>query len=126
MAVTQKPHRERRAFGRLVTRQHGWICIPGRPRQSCLVSDISVAGALLELPREMYLPFNFVLVIDAAGFSSPCEIRHHRGIRVGVQFIEAMARPEAGGKPASADDVTNWRGASSGSPVRAALRNPRN
>lgn len=120
MAV-DKPSKERRAFGRILTRQHAWVCSPGRPRIACVVTDISVGGARLEFSEERWLPYGFLLVIEPSNFSSWCEIRHQRGTIVGVEFMTApdvKVRSES----LSAEDVERWRGAPTGSPVRALLR----
>ena len=94
MAKISQPH-ERRQFGRRGVCLHGWICVEGRPRLSCQVRDLSVAGARLELDVPAWLPFNFRLVIDASRFAADCEIRHQRDNGVGVELRDAADRSRA-------------------------------
>jgi hypothetical protein len=103
---------DRREFGRRVTCLRAHILVPGRPRLACIVRDISVGGALLELDIPSWLPFSFDLVIEASRFQTACEIRHQRANAVGVRFITATAVTSPGqGRPAlSADELTTWMG----------------
>lgn len=112
---------ERRTFGRVATRRHGWIVVPGRPRIACLVSDLSVNGAQLELPEATWVPLWFTLVIDTANFSSHCEVRHQRESRIGVRFVAGPQQADRRGGLVS-DDVASWRGVgATGSQVRDRL-----
>ncbi len=81
---------EKRQFGRRKTSLYAWISVPGRPRLSCTVLDVSVGGALIGLEKPSWLPYNFVLTIEASGFRSWCEVRHHRSDAVGVRFLSAV------------------------------------
>lgn len=105
---------ERRQFGRRQTYLHGWISVPGRPKLSCIVRDISVAGAKLELQAPSWLPFTFQLTIDASRFATMCEIRHQGPASIGVRFIEAVAQSDADNyrtsDKRSLDDKQSWMG----------------
>ena len=108
MAKISQQH-ERRQFGRRGVCLHGWICVEGRPRLSCQVRDLSVAGARLELDVPAWLPFNFRLVIDASRFAADCEIRHQRDNGVGVSFVTRHTALE----PVhnwTIDDLAPWKG----------------
>lgn len=81
---------ERRQFGRRKTSLHAWISVPGRPKLSCTVVDLSVGGALLQLQKPSWLPYNFMLTIEATRFVTSCEVRHSRSDSVGVRFLSAV------------------------------------
>ncbi len=85
-----KPH-ERRQFGRLTTSYHGWIRVPGRPPVSCVVRDLSVTGAGVELVEDCHLPSHFTLTVDCVSFSGACSVRHRDGKRLGVEFMGQRA-----------------------------------
>ena len=103
---------EKRQFGRRTTSLHAWIIVPGRPKLPCIVRNISVGGALLELDLPSWLPYNFRLLIDTSNFASDCEIRHHGPRSVGVRFIEAAGLREQSGDPGarSSADADQWMG----------------
>ena len=48
---------ERRQFGRRQTYLRAWISVPGRPKLPCIVQNLSVGGALLEIKAPTWLPF---------------------------------------------------------------------
>lgn len=81
---------ERRQFGRRQTSLHAWISVPGRPKLPCIVADLSLGGALIKLEKPSWLPYNFVLTIEATRFVSWCEVRHQRPDAVGVRFLSAV------------------------------------
>jgi hypothetical protein len=81
---------EQRQFGRRQTYMHAWISVQGRPRLPCIVRNISLGGALLELDRPSWLPFNFQLTIDSVKHVTWCEVRHHSANQVGVRFLSAV------------------------------------
>ncbi|MCB1514568.1 MAG: PilZ domain-containing protein [Hyphomicrobiaceae bacterium] len=82
--------RERRQFSRKVTCLHASIRVPGRPPLVCLVRDLSVQGAYLELPVPNWLPETFQLRIDVARFAADCELRHARANGCGVLFADEL------------------------------------
>jgi hypothetical protein len=90
---TGKPD-ERRQFGRLPVRYHGWIQVSGAPRIGCIVHNLSIGGALLELQEGHPAPGVFTLTIGAINFTAACETRHVESNSIGVEFL-------APGKPAS-------------------------
>jgi hypothetical protein len=100
---------DRRQFGRRSVCLHGWICVEGRPRIPCLVSDLSIVGARLDLDVPAWLPFRFRLVIDASRFAADCEIRHQRSGHLGVAFVtrETALMPKHN---VTVDDVEPWKG----------------
>ena len=77
---------ERRQFGRRWTQVHGWICVEGRPRQSCTVQNFSETGALLEPTTPGKLPKHFILDIDAIKVRMGCEVMREVGAGLGVKF----------------------------------------
>jgi hypothetical protein len=81
---------EQRQFGRRKTTLHAWISVPGRPRLNCTVLDISIGGALIGLEKPSWLPYNFLVTIEATKFQSWCEVRHQRADAVGVRFLSAI------------------------------------
>ncbi len=99
-------HHDRRQFGRRQSFLHGWIKLPGRPAVTCTLRNISIGGALLVFDQPQGLPYGFLLTIEGTGQVFGCEIRHHYGDRVGVQFVDAATIQEggaldSGGKPPS-------------------------
>ncbi len=95
---------ERRQFGRRTTVWHAWIVTSGPRRTACVVRNLSVTGALLELEVPAWLPPIFTLAIEDRDISIACEVRHRGQHGVGVSFSD----PEAGrrlsllaGKPAT-------------------------
>ncbi|MGD9783384.1 MAG: PilZ domain-containing protein [Hyphomicrobiaceae bacterium] len=82
---------ERRQFGRRRTALHAWIKVAGRPPLACVVRDLSVNGALLEMEAPHWLPYRFELDIETSGFRTDCEIRHQSPYGVGVMFVERSA-----------------------------------
>jgi hypothetical protein len=82
---------ERRQFGRRQTCLHGMIVARGRPREPCVMRNISSGGALLEVGRPFLLPHRFRLHIEVNGLDVECEIAHRDENVVGVRFIGAPA-----------------------------------
>jgi hypothetical protein len=105
---------DRRQFGRRKTNLHGWISVPGRPKLPCTVLDLSVGGALLHLDKPSWLPYNFVLSIEATKFVSWCEVRHSRPDAVGVRFLSAVEAaaldPRGAQESRSMNDKDAWAG----------------
>lgn len=77
---------DRRQFGRLRVRYHGWVQVPGRPRIACVVQNLSVGGALLEIQDGAFVPECFTLTIGAINFTAVCDARHMDGRYVGAEF----------------------------------------
>ncbi len=86
---------EKRAFGRRRTCVHGFILAPGRAPTPCVVRNISVQGALLELDHPERLPSYFTLTIEIDRFSAECEIRHKTAHGAGV-FFNAISIGQGG------------------------------
>lgn len=86
---------ERRQFGRLKTTYHAWIRIAGRPALPCVVRDLSVTGAGVELADDCTLPTHFTLVIDSVSFVGACQVRHREGTKLGVEFTTRGAERTA-------------------------------
>lgn len=108
--------RESRRFGRRDTSYSGWIRVPGKPRQICIVRNLSLGGALLECARPDLLPYKFELAIEATNTCYLCEIRHSSATTVGVEFC-AVERHDA---PASSRERrgAEWGDASAERSVR--------
>ncbi len=77
----------RRRFGRRTVHQHGWVKQSGLPDMPCIVRDLSVKGARLELQRPMALPLHFVLSVPSTGFQTWVMLRHQTGPMAGLEFI---------------------------------------
>ena len=97
--------RESRRFGRRDTNYSGWIRVPGKPRQICVVRNLSLGGALIECASPDLLPFKFELAIEAINTSYLCEIRHSSSSTVGVEFcaVERHDAPPVGRDRSEAD-----------------------
>jgi hypothetical protein len=115
--------REQRQFGRRQTCLHGWISVQGRPRLPCIVRNISLGGALLELDRPSWLPFNFQLTIESTRYVTMCEVRHHSPRHVGVRFMTAVEHAALDRQRASDNrslhDNDAWMGDAGGSTTPA-------
>ena len=85
MIKLQKPS-DRRQFGRRWTQAHGWICVEGRPKLSCVVQNFSETGALLEVATPTKMPRQFILAIDTIKFRMGCEIMRELPGAIGVKF----------------------------------------
>lgn len=55
---------------------------------SCIVRDVSLGGALLEVAHAEKLPVRFKLVISADRFEADCDVRHRTANGAGVMFTE--------------------------------------
>lgn len=91
---------DRRQFGRRTTHTLGRIKLPGRPALSCLLKNISDGGALLVFDKPVWLPFAFLLMTEGDSRTFGCEVRHHYGVRVGVEFVDEALIP--------ADSQQSW------------------
>ena len=80
--------REQRKFGRRRALIHAFIVNKCGHRLPCIVRNISVGGALLEVEQPKHVPNRFKLVVDADAFEADCDIRHRTEHGVGV-FFEA-------------------------------------
>ncbi len=78
---------ERRQFGRRQVVLHGWIKAPGRPRLPCVIRDLSIGGALIEIEVPPCLPYSFILIIEAEGLARHCEVKHQTSRTLGVKFV---------------------------------------
>ena len=81
-------NRDRRQIGRRHRHQTGRVQRPGRSSLPCILKNISDGGALLVFERPVSLPFGFILTIDGEDQTRGCEVRHHYGERVGVEFVD--------------------------------------
>lgn len=52
----------------------------------CMVRDLSVTGAALELSDQVAIPQTFTLIVPEDGLSLMCEVVWRRGFRIGVAF----------------------------------------
>ena len=116
---------ERRKFGRRATSALAWIRIDGRPRLPCTVANISPQGAFLELKPPGWLPFRFVLQLEADGSTHWCELRHVLAAGVGVVFRQPEAHEGDDDRSrAKVVDADDWLGVGVGR-ARAAADTPR-
>jgi PilZ domain len=82
---------DRRQYDRRPTKLFGVLILPGRAKQWCAIENMSDTGALIVFDRLMLLPAAFQLTAecDSGKTDFYCEIRHHFGDRVGVEFVTA-------------------------------------
>ena len=57
----------------------------------CMVRDLSVAGAALEVSNQISIPAKFLLVIPGDGLHLPCHVVWRKEYRIGVAFDEAAS-----------------------------------
>ncbi len=87
--MTINDHSDRRQFGRRQLHTLGRIKLPGRSSLSCTIRNMSEGGALLVFDKPEWLPFGFILTIEGENKTYACEVRHHYGERVGIEFVDA-------------------------------------
>jgi hypothetical protein len=98
---------ERRRFERQAVDFKATVKLKGRADIPCAVANISEGGALLVFDEPQCLPYGFIVTIDGMTGPFGCEMRHHYGVRVGVEFV-ATARITEGGPEVYGGDVGNW------------------
>ncbi len=86
---------DRREFGRRKVALEGLIWVPCRGKIPCLVSNISIMGALLELDPHTWLPAKFRLVVGDK-FDVDCTLAHRTAITAGVNFVAPIAQIPVG------------------------------
>ena len=96
---------ERRQFGRRAVRLQGWVEVPGRPRISCFVSNISGTGARLELMDDFFLPYHFHISIPDEGMRRRCEVKYTAHRVVGVRYCQ-----ESIDSHLKSTDAEDWKG----------------
>ena len=84
---------ERRQFGRRNTICHAMACARGRPSSPCVVRDVSLGGAKVELELSASLPNRFRLIVSAWQFEADCEVVHRSDNSVGVRFLACIGEP---------------------------------
>ena len=57
----------------------------------CMVRDLSVTGAALEVSNQIGIPTKFLLVIPGDGLHLPCHVVWRKEYRIGVAFDEAAS-----------------------------------
>lgn len=101
---------ENRRFSRRDTNYSGWILAHGRPRQLCVVENLSLGGALIRCENPGLLPFKFELVIETTNTRYLCEFRRCTADAVGVEFCDVEKHSEASAHhPSSEGDWDDHR-----------------
>ena len=57
----------------------------------CMVRDLSVTGAALEVSNQISIPAKFLLVIPGDGLHLPCHVVWRKEYWIGVAFDEAAS-----------------------------------
>lgn len=89
-----KQQQDRRGFGRRKTVILAWILITGRRELPCVVRNLSVGGALLDLHVPSWVPFQFQLKFADDGAVVDCEMRHKGENGIGVLFKQPLTREQ--------------------------------
>ncbi len=89
-----KVYGERRAFGRRSSCIHATLLVPGRGPIPCVVKNFSPSGAMLDLSEHVEPPFRVKVRLSPGGRHLDCEVRHVRGLRIGVSFVGEGAGAE--------------------------------
>lgn len=103
---------ERRQFGRRQTQIQGWVRVPGRARVPCLIKNLSVLGAFLEMESTDWLPFRFGLQVGSSRIEQTCEIKHTAANGVGVVFLEGVSQEIPVKRRAPLSEADQWSGVS--------------
>jgi PilZ domain len=53
---------------------------------NCMVRDLSITGAALEVSNQIGIPAKFTLIIPEDGLHLPCNVVRRSGYRIGVAF----------------------------------------
>ena len=77
---------DNRRFGRRRALIHAFIVNKNGHRIPCIVRNISMGGALLEVRDPKQVPNRLTLLIDADSFEADCDIRHRTAHGVGIYF----------------------------------------
>jgi hypothetical protein len=77
---------ERRKTSRHRTLKAGTIAFNRAAGISCMVRNISAAGACLEVSSPFGIPDDFTLVIENDHIQRPCHVTWRRDRRLGVAF----------------------------------------
>lgn len=62
---------------------------------SCLVRNLSAAGACVEIESPFGIPETFILAISGERDLHHCKVAWKGGKRMGIAFVEAAAQPTA-------------------------------
>jgi hypothetical protein len=98
---------ERRRSARRETNLAATVIIADMPPLACTIRNISDGGALIVFEVPVCVPYSFILLIDGMGKPYGCEVRHHFGVRVGVEFVDLMRLSPAACE-SYGGDVGNW------------------
>jgi hypothetical protein len=78
---------ERRRFHRTKVQKRAKIIFsPGSPLTDCMVLDLSIGGACLELESPPLIPDEFDLTFDEARTLRPCRVVWRLDCKIGVVF----------------------------------------
>ncbi len=92
--------RDKRASKRQPLRYTAWVALGAGERHGCVVSDVSVTGARIDVQDSDELPDHFVLMLTSNGAARRfCRVMWRKPTQVGVQFTQTLA-DAANPKPA--------------------------
>jgi PilZ domain len=57
----------------------------------CMVRNLSVTGAVIDVSNQISIPAKFLLVIPGDGLHLPCHVVWRKEYRIGVAFGEAAS-----------------------------------
>jgi PilZ domain len=98
---------ERRRFPRRESNLAATVIIADTPPIACNIRNISDGGALIVFENPVPVPYSFILHIEGMGKPYGCEVRHHFGARVGVEFVDLM-RVSQDGSETYGGGIGNW------------------
>lgn len=98
---------EQRRFARRETNLAATVIIADTPPIACTIRNISDGGALIVFENPVCVPYSFILYIDGMGKPFGCEVRHHFGARVGVEFVDLM-RVSPAASATYGGEIGNW------------------
>ena len=79
-------HLDGRHFGRRRSLIHAFVTNGRGGRATCLVRNISIGGALLEVETPLLISQQLTLVGDADQFEADCDVKHRTRHGIGVYF----------------------------------------
>jgi hypothetical protein len=95
---------ERRKYPRTEVNQAAYVSAGGSV-MSCVVRNISLEGAAIEIDNPAFVPTRFRLVMASDGFVRECSIAWIQKNRIGLTFVAAPQTAEPSSAPQERDKL---------------------
>jgi hypothetical protein len=89
------PETDKRKTRRQAMRYTAWVLLAGNQKYGCVLSDISEAGARIDVQDAKKLPGHFLLLLSGNGSARrACSVIWRKGNQVGVKFERLRVKSE--------------------------------